>query len=35
VTQQDYEYLPPTPANLALLQVPIPRDYPRSNPFRS
>ena len=34
VTQQDYAYLPPTPANLALLRVPIPRDYPRSNPFR-
>ena len=34
VTQQDYVYLPPTPANLARLRVPIPRDYPRSNPFR-
>jgi hypothetical protein len=33
VTQQDYAYLPPTPANLALLRVPIPRDYSRSNPF--
>jgi hypothetical protein len=31
--QQDYAYLPPTPANLARLRVPIPRSYPRSNPF--
>lgn len=26
-----YAYLPPTPANMALLQVPIPKGYPRSN----
>jgi hypothetical protein len=26
---QDFRYLPPTPANLALLQVPIPPGYPR------
>jgi len=26
---QDFHYLPPTPANLALLQVPIPPGYPR------
>jgi hypothetical protein len=30
----DFAYLPPTPANLALLRVPIPRGYPRSNPVR-
>jgi hypothetical protein len=33
VSEWDYAYLPPTPANLALLRVPIPRGYPRSNPF--
>ncbi|HEY2265064.1 MAG TPA: hypothetical protein VGI96_20740 [Streptosporangiaceae bacterium] len=27
---QDFRYLPPTPANLALLRVPIPAGYPRS-----
>jgi hypothetical protein len=26
---QDFRYLPPTPANLALLRVPIPAGYPR------
>jgi hypothetical protein len=30
-----FAYLPPTPANLKLLQVPIPRGYPRSNPLKS
>jgi hypothetical protein len=29
-TVQDFRYLPPTPANLALLRVPIPAGYPRS-----
>jgi len=29
---EDYAYLPPTPANLALLRVPIPAGLPRSNP---
>ncbi|HEV2370610.1 MAG TPA: hypothetical protein VGS19_00455 [Streptosporangiaceae bacterium] len=29
---EDYAYLPPTTANLALLRVPIPRGLPRSNP---
>jgi hypothetical protein len=33
--QWDFAYLPPTSANLALLRVPIPRGYPRSDPFRS
>lgn len=28
-----FAYLPPTAANLALLQVPIPRSFPRSDPF--
>lgn len=27
-----FAYLRPTPANLALLRVPIPRGYPRSDP---
>jgi len=31
-SQTDYAYLPPTPANLALLQVRIPRGLPRSSP---
>jgi hypothetical protein len=29
-TVRDFRYLPPTPANLALLRVPIPAGYPRS-----
>jgi hypothetical protein len=29
---EDYTYLPPTPANLALLRVPIPAGLPRSHP---
>jgi hypothetical protein len=32
VSQQDFAYLPPTAANLALLRVPIPPGYPRSSP---
>jgi hypothetical protein len=28
-----FGYLPPTVANRALLQVPIPRGFPRSDPF--
>ena len=31
---EDFSYLPATPANLALLRVPIPAGYPRSNPGR-
>jgi hypothetical protein len=34
-SQQDFAYLPPTPANLALLRVPIPPGYPRSGTGRS
>jgi hypothetical protein len=30
-----FAYLPPTRANMRLLQVPIPRGYPRSNPLKS
>jgi hypothetical protein len=30
-----FSYLPPTSANRKLLQVPIPRSYPRSNPLKS
>jgi hypothetical protein len=30
-----FAYLRPTPANLALLRVPIPRGYPRSDPVKS
>jgi hypothetical protein len=30
-----FAYLPPTRANRKLLQVPIPRGYPRSNPLKS
>jgi hypothetical protein len=29
VAVQEFRYLPPTPANLALLRVPIPAGYPR------
>jgi hypothetical protein len=29
IAVQDFRYLPPTPANLALLRVPIPAGYPR------
>ena len=29
MTIVDFRYLPPTPANLALLRVPIPAGYPR------
>jgi hypothetical protein len=29
-----FDYLPPTPANLNLLRVPIPGGYPRSNPVK-
>jgi hypothetical protein len=29
-----FAYLRPTPANLALFRSPIPRGYPRSDPFR-
>jgi hypothetical protein len=29
MTVQEFRYLPPTPANLALLRVPIPAGYPR------
>jgi hypothetical protein len=31
---EDFSYLPATPANLALLRVPIPAGYPRSTPGR-
>jgi hypothetical protein len=31
LTEQDYAYLPATPASLALLRVPIPAGYPRSS----
>ncbi len=34
VTVNEWAYLPPTPANLALLQVHIPPGYPRSVPSR-
>ena len=34
VSEEDYGYLPPTTANLALLRVPIPLGYPRSDPVR-
>jgi hypothetical protein len=34
VTVGSFAYLPPTPANLKSLQVPIPRGYPRSDPLR-
>jgi hypothetical protein len=33
-TVEDFSYLPATPANLALLRVPIPAGYPRSTPGR-
>jgi hypothetical protein len=29
IAVQDFRYLPPTPANLARLRVPIPAGYPR------
>jgi hypothetical protein len=34
VAYQDYAYLPPTAANLALLRVPIPPGYPRFSPTK-
>jgi hypothetical protein len=34
MTVEDFSYLPATPANLALLQIPIPAGYPRSIPGR-
>jgi hypothetical protein len=34
MTVEDFSYLPATPANLALLRVPIPAGYPRSIPGR-
>ena len=34
MTVEDFSYLPPTAANLALLRVPIPFGYPRSTPER-
>lgn len=34
VAQNDWYYLKPTAANLALLRVPIPAGYPRSNPAK-
>ena len=34
MTVEDFSYLPATPANLALLRVPIPAGYPRSTPGR-
>jgi hypothetical protein len=33
VDSQEFAYLPPTRANLALLAVPIPRGFPRSDPL--